>query len=127
MENLKIGKIVKTKKGDTCVIVDILKDEAIIFNITEMEPDKIKVKDIKEIIGEANCTTMEVDGNKVTIKNPEKEKTEEKKESDDNEESEEKDDNFAEMFGELVKLFGQAAISLGNVLIDIAKEDKDGE
>lgn len=122
MENLKIGKIVKTKKGDTCVIVDILDDEAIIFNITKMEPDKIKTKDIKEIIGEANCTTMEIDGKKVTIKG-----TEEKTESDDNEESEEKDNNFTEMFGELIKLFGQAAISLGNVLVDIGKEDKDGE
>jgi hypothetical protein len=126
MENLKIGKIVKTKKGDTCVIVDILDDEAIIFNITKMEPDKIKTKDIKEIIGEANCTTMEIDGKKVTIKGTE-EKEEEKTESDDNEESEEKDNNFTEMFGELIKLFGQAAISLGNVLVDIGKEDKDGE
>ena len=126
MKNLKIGKIVKTKKGDTCVIVDILDDEAIIFNITKMEPDKIKTKDIKEIIGEANCTTMEIDGKKVTIKGTE-EKEEEKTESDDNGESEEKDNNFTEMFGELIKLFGQAAISLGNVLVDIGKEDKDGE
>lgn len=128
MENLKIGKIVKTKKGDTCVVVDILDDEAIIFNITKMHPDKIKIKEIKEIIGEANCTTMVVDGKKVTVKKGCSEETEETEadsnENQDSDNFEEKEENdTTERFGEMVKAFGQAAIALGNILIDIATED----
>jgi ribosomal protein L14E/L6E/L27E len=127
MENLKIGKIVKTKKGDACVVVDILDDEAIIFNITKMHPDKIKIKEIKEIIGEANCTTMVVDGKKVTVKNHEEEKVEaDSNENQDSDNLEEKEENdTTERFGEMVKAFGQAAIALGNILVDIAKEEED--
>lgn len=127
MENLKIGKIVKTKKGDACVVVDILDDEAIIFNITKMHPDKIKIKEIKEIIGEANCTTMVVDGKKVTVKNHEEEKVEaDSNENQDSDNFEEKEENdTTERFGEMVKAFGQAAIALGNILVDIAKEEED--
>ena len=127
MENLKIGKIVKTKKGDACVVVDILDDEAIIFNITKMHPDKIKIKEIKEIIGEANCSTMVVDGKKVTVKNHEEEKVEaDSNENQDSDNLEEKEENdTTERFGEMVKAFGQAAIALGNILVDIAKEEED--
>lgn len=122
MENLKIGKIVKTKKGDACVVVDILDDEAIIFNITKMHPDKIKNKEIKEIIGEANCTTMVVDGKKVTVKKGCSEETEEtEKETEESKE----DNDPAEVFGELIKLFGKAAIELGNILTKIAESDED--
>lgn len=125
MEKLKVGNIVKTKKGQTCVIVDILDDEAIIFNITKMHPDKIKIKEIKEIIGEANCTTMVVDGKKVTVKNHEEEKVEaDSNENQDSDNFEEKEENdTTERFGEMVKAFGQAAIALGNILVDIATED----
>lgn len=127
MEKLKVGNIVKTKKGQTCVIVDILDDEAIIFNITKMHPDKIKIKEIKEIIGEANCTTMVVDGKKVTVKNHEEEKTEaDSNENQDSDNFEEKEENdTTERFGEMIKAFGQAAIALGNILVDIAKEEED--
>ena len=124
MEKLKVGNIVKTKKGQTCVIVDILDDSAIIFNLTKMEPDKIKIKEVKEIIGEANCTTMVVNGKKVMEKDTEVE-TEENKRTEtietDNEE------NVVE-FAEAIKAFGQAAITLGNILIDLEiEEEKDGE
>ena len=129
MKDLRVGKIVKTKKGHTCVVVDILDDEAIIFNITKMCPDKIKIKDIKEIIGEADHTSMVIDGKKITIDNDDDEKEEtdssENQNSDDLDKEEENDST--QRFGEMIKAFGQAAISLGNILVDIAKEDEDGE
>ena len=124
MEKLKVGNIVKTKKGQTCVIVDILDDSAIIFNLTKMEPDKIKIKEIKEIIGEANCTTMVVNGKKVMEKDTEVE-TEENKRTETIETD--NDENVVE-FAEAIKAFGQAAITLGNILIDLEiEEEKDGE
>lgn len=124
MEKLKVGNIVKTKKGQTCVIVDILDDSAIIFNLTKMEPDKIKIKEVKEIIGEANCTTMVVNGKKVMEKDTEVE-TEENKRTETIETD--NDENVVE-FAEAIKAFGQAAITLGNILIDLEiEEEKDGE
>lgn len=124
MEKLKVGNIVKTKKGQTCVIVDILDDSAIIFNLTKMEPDKIKIKEVKEIIGEANCTTMVVNGKKVVEKDTEVE-TEENKRTETIETD--NDENVVE-FAEAIKAFGQAAITLGNILIDLEiEEEKDGE
>ena len=126
MEKLKVGNIVKTKKGQTCVIVDILDDSAIIFNLTKMEPDKIKIKEIKEIIGEANCTTMVVNGKKVMEKDIEVETDEVEEIEKEQEQEESKEDNDpAEVFGELIKLFGKAAIELGNILTKIAESDED--
>ena len=124
MEKLKVGNIVKTKKGQTCVIVDILDDSVIIFNLTKMEPDKIKIKEIKEIIGEANCTTMVVNGKKVMEKDIEVEAEEVEEIEKEPEESKE-DDDPAEVFGELIKLFGKAAIELGNILTKIVESDED--
>lgn len=124
MEKLKVGNIVKTKKGQTCVIVDILDDSAIIFNLTKMEPDKIKIKEIKEIIGEANCTTMVVNGKKVMEKDIEVEAEEIEEIEKEPEESKE-DNDSAEVFGELIKLFGKAAIELGNILTKIVESDED--
>lgn len=124
MEKLKVGNIVKTKKGQTCVIVDILDDSAIIFNLTKMEPDKIKIKEVKEIIGEANCTTMVVNGKKVMEKDTEVETEENKK----TETIEIDNDEIVVEFAEAIKAFGQAAIALGNILIDLEiEEEKDGE
>lgn len=124
MEKLKVGNIVKTKKGQTCVIVDILDDLAIIFNLTKMEPDKIKIKEVKEIIGEANCTTMVVNGKKVMEKDTEVETEENKK----TETIEIDNDEIVVEFAEAIKAFGQAAITLGNILIDLEiEEEKDGE
>lgn len=124
MEKLKVGNIVKTKKGQTCVIVDILDDSVIIFNLTKMEPDKIKIKEVKEIIGEANCTTMVVNGKKVMEKDTEVETEENKK----TETIEIDNDEIVVEFAEAIKAFGQAAITLGNILIDLEiEEEKDGE
>lgn len=126
MEKLKVGNIVKTKKGQTCVIVDILDDSAIIFNLTKMEPDKIKIKEVKEIIGEANCTTMVVNGKKVMEKDIEVETDEVEEIEKEQEQEESKEDNDpAEVFGELIKLFGKAAIELGNILTKIVESDED--
>lgn len=127
MKKYKIGNIVKIKNGDKCVIVDIIDDEAMVFNISKLELDKIKLNSIEKIVGEANCTTMVVDGKNVTVKKgcseePEEE-TEETEELEETEESE-KDNDPSELFGELIKLFGKAAIEIGNILTEVAEEGK---
>lgn len=130
MKKYKIGNIVKIKNGDKCVIVDIIDDEAMVFNISKLEPDKIKLNSIEKIVGEANCTTMVVDGKNVTVKKgcseepeEETEETEETEELEETEESE-KDNDPSELFGELIKLFGKAAIEIGNILTEVAEEGK---
>lgn len=128
MKKYEIGNIVKTKKGDNCVIVDIIDDKAIIFNITKMKPDTIDIKEIKDVVGTANCTTMIIDGKKVRVKK--EEETEEKEinevESEtEKEKVETEDDDIEEKFGEMLKIFGKAAIELGNIFIKIAEGNAD--
>jgi uncharacterized protein YkvS len=130
MKKYEIGNIVKTKKGDNCVIVDIIDDDAIIFNITKMRPDTINIKEIKEVIGKANCTTMVIDGKEVRVKTDEETKENETKnetneEDNKNETNESENDDIEEIFGEMVKIFGKAAIELGNIFIKIAEGNAD--
>ena len=49
MKKYEIGNIVKTKEGNKCVILDFIDDEVIVFNLSELHPDKIKMDDIVEI------------------------------------------------------------------------------
>lgn len=130
MKKLSMGKIVKLKNDNTCVVVDVLGQEAIVFNITKMRPDKIKIKDIKDIVGEANCTTMVVEEKEKETKTKEKI---ENKHTDSNQDKESEDlkdkevnDGLKEC-GELIKLFGEAAMLLGGIFMDAAKEDKNGK
>ena len=60
MEKYKTGDVVKTKKGNKAIIVEIGKDhkEALIFDLTEMHPGKIKIADIKEKIDDPNCKVV---------------------------------------------------------------------
>jgi len=48
MKKYEIGNIVKTKEGDTCVIVDILDKEAMVFNMTKLRPETIQINTIKQ-------------------------------------------------------------------------------
>lgn len=60
MEKYKNGDLVKTNKRDKVVILDISKNEnkALIFNLSQMHPDIIKIKDIKEKIDDSNCKVI---------------------------------------------------------------------
>ena len=121
MKKYKSGDIIKTKKGDKCIILDIADDEAMIFNLSKVEPDTIKLNEIEKVVGKANHTTMIVNGKKVKSDNDE-----EKEETTYvDEKTDEEDDDIEKKFGELIKLFGQAAISLGNIFVKMAQEDED--
>lgn len=122
MKKYKSGDIVKTKNGDKCIIVDIMDDDAMIFNLSKMEPDTIKINEIEKTVGKANCTTMIVNGKKVKS-----EDEEEKTEYVDEKEKEKDDDDINERFGELIKIFGQAAIALGNIFVKMSQEDENEE
>lgn len=58
MEKYKAGDIIRVKKGDKSVIIDIQNDEALIFNITRRHPEKIKLSEIKEKINDPNCNVV---------------------------------------------------------------------
>jgi len=127
MKKYQIGNIIKTKKGDKCIIIDIEEKEAFVFNLTEMEPEKIKLTDIKGKVGDANCTTVVIDGKKQVRKQNEEEAIEvedEEKNETETEETSEEDNNLAETFGELMKLFGKAATELGNIFSNSADSDE---
>lgn len=136
MKKFQIGNIVKNKKGDNCIILDIKGDRALIFNLDEMEPQGIELTDISKKVGDANCTTTVIDGKKIVRKKDEKEAKEieddtmDEKSDDDNEEKTEKEEpkeieNAADAFGELMKLFGKAAIEIGNIIVNTAESDVD--
>lgn len=127
MKKYQIGNIIKTKKGDKCIIVDMEEKEAFVFNLSEMEPEKIKITDIKEKVGDANCTTIVINGKKQVRNQNEEEATEVDEEEIIEEEIEtsEEDNDPTEAFGELMKLFGKAATELGNIFTKIAESDED--
>jgi len=131
MKKYQIGNIIKTKKGDKCIIVDIEEKEAFVFNLSEMEPEKIKITDIKGKVGDANCTTVVINGKKqVRNQNEEEAKViddDEEIVEDENEETSEEDNDPTEAFGELMKLFGKAATELGNIFTKIADGEQDGK
>ena len=126
MKKYQIGNIIKTKKGDKCIIVDMEEKEAFVFNFSEMEPEKIKITDIKEKVGDANCTTIVINGKKQVRNQNEEEATEVDEEEIIEEEIEtsEEDNDPTEAFGELMKLFGKAATELGNIFTKIAESDE---
>lgn len=128
MKKIQIGNIIKTKAGDKCIVVDIHDNEAVVFNLCEMEPQTIKISDIKGKIGDANCTTTIINGKK-TVRNKDEEEATEVTENENTEntetESEEIERNPAELLGELVKLFGKAAIEVGNIITELAESDED--
>ena len=125
MKKYQIGNIIKTKKGDKCIIVDMEEKEAFVFNLSEMEPEKIKITDIKEKVGDANYTTVVINGKKQVRNQNEEEATEVDEEEIIEEEIEtsEEDNDPTEAFGELMKLFGKAATELGNIFTKIAESD----
>lgn len=127
MKKYQIGNIIKTKKGDKCIIVDMEEKEAFVFNLSEMEPEKIKITDIKEKVGDANYTTVVINGKKQVRNQNEEEATEVDEEEIIEEEIEtsEEDNDPTEAFGELMKLFGKAATELGNIFTKIAESDED--
>lgn len=126
MKKYQIGNIIKTKKGDKCIIVDMEEKEALVFNLSEMEPEKIKINDIKGKVGDANCTTVVINGKKQVRNQNEEEATEVDDEEiiEESEEISEKDNDSTEAFGELMKLFGKAATELGNIFTQIAESDE---
>lgn len=79
METYKMGDLIKTKRGDKAVIIDILEDneKAIVFNLSKMHPDKINIKDIKEKVVDPDCKIVI---EKVQIKNDEDSETDTKEE-----------------------------------------------
>lgn len=133
MKKYQIGNIIKTKKGDKCIIVDMEEKEAFVFNLSEMEPEKIKITDIKGKVGDANCTTVVINGKKQVRKQNEEEAKvvddEEiiEEETEEIEETSEEDNDPTEAFGELMKLFGKAATELGNIFTKIADGEQDGK
>jgi hypothetical protein len=112
MKKYEIGNIVKTKEGNKCVILDFIDDEVIVFNLSELHPDKIKMDDIVEKIKEAKGTTIIIDKN-----NNDSDNTKEN--------TEETEDNIENKFAELLKVFGKAAIELGEIFVKIAESDED--
>ena len=112
MKKYEIGNIVKTKEGNKCVILDFIDDEVIVFNLSELHPDKIKMDDIVEKIKEAKGTTIIIDKN-----NNDSDNTKEN--------TEETEDNIEKKFAELLKVFGKAAIELGEIFVKIAESDED--
>lgn len=141
MKKFQIGNIVKNKKGDNCIILDIKGDRALIFNLDEMEPQGIELTDISKKVGDANCTTTVIDGKKIVRKKDEKESKEieddsmDEKTDDENKEKTEKEktekeetkeiENISDAFGELMKLFGKAAIEIGNILVNATEAESD--
>lgn len=112
MKKYEIGNIVKTKEGNKCVILDFIDDEVIVFNLSELHPDKIKMDDIVEKIKEAKGTTIIIDKN-----NNDSDNTKEN--------TEETEDNIENKFAKLLKVFGKAAIELGEIFVKIAESDED--
>jgi len=112
MEKYEIGDIIKTKAGDKCIIVDIEKNKAMVFNMSKMHPDKIKLNEIEEKMDEPNCTTVVINGKKV---------------KDTNENNTEKEDEIeidgTDKLIELLRMFGKAASELGRVLEEITEEE----
>lgn len=124
MKKYEIGNIVKTKEGDTCVIVDILDKEAMVFNMTKLRPETIQINTIKQKTGEADCTTMVINGKKITKKEEINEDNEQENENEDKDkDKEEYDEDMTRKFAELLKTFGKAAIEVGNIFEKIAEED----
>ena len=112
MKKYEIGNIVKTKEGSKCIILDFIDDEVLVFNLSELHPDKIKMDDIVEKIKEAKGTTIIIDKN-----NNDSDNTKEN--------TEETEDNIEKKFAELLKVFGKAAIELGEIFVKIAESDED--
>ncbi len=112
MKKYEIGNIVKTKEGNKCVILDFIDDEVIVFNLSELHPDKIKMDDIVEKIKEAKGTTIIIDKNN----NSDSDSTEK--------ESEETEEDIEKKFAELLKIFGKAAMELGEIFVKIAESDE---
>ncbi|MDO4391523.1 MAG: hypothetical protein Q4C11_00255 [Clostridium sp.] len=130
MKKYQIGNVVETKDGDKCIVVDIKDKEAVVFSLSIMEPETIKLSEIKEKIADANYTTVIVNGKKTVRKQDEEEFKEEKDETieiEENEESSKECNDPAEMFGELVKLFGKAAIEIGNIITKVAESDDEDD
>ena len=111
MKKYEIGNIVKTKEGSKCIIIDFIDNEVIVFNLSELHPDKIKMDDIVEKIKEGKGTTIIIDK-----KNNDSENTKES--------TEETEDDIEKKFAELLKVFGKAAIELGEIFIKIAESDE---
>lgn len=113
MKKYEIGNIVKTKEGSKCIILDFIDDEVLVFNLSELHPDKIKMDDIVEKIKEAKGTTIIIDKNN----NSDSDSTEK--------ESEETEEDIEKKFAELLKIFGKAAMELGEIFVKIAESDED--
>lgn len=111
MKKYEIGNIVKTKEGSKCIIIDFIDDEVLVFNLSELHPDKIKMEDIVEKIKEAKGTTIIIDKN-----NNDSDNTKQN--------TEETEDDIEKKFAELLKVFGKAAIELGEIFVKIAESDE---
>lgn len=126
MKKYQVGNIIKTKEGDKGIILDIKDKEMLIFNFSIMEPERFKISDIKEKVGDADNTTIIVNGKKTERKKDEDEAQEvENNETIEKEDEEETENDPAETFGELIKLFGKAAIEVGNILTRMVESDED--
>jgi len=83
-----------------------------VFNMSKMHPDKIKLNEIEEKMDEPNCTTVVINGKKV---------------KDTNENNTEKEDEIeidgTDKLIELLRMFGKAASELGRVLEEITEEE----
>jgi len=77
--------------------------EALVFNLDKIKVQNIPLNIIKDKVGEANCTTMIIDGKEV-------------------EEKEETNKETIKNIAELLKTFGQTAIECGNLCNKLVEE-----
>ena len=84
MKKYKMGDMIKTRKGDEAVILELKDDgeKAIIFNLSKMRPMKIDTDDIKEIVNNPKCNVVV---ERIDINKTNKEHEEDADEIDDDE------------------------------------------
>ena len=115
MEKYKMGDMIKTKKGDRAIIVDIIEDDekAIIFNLSKMHPGKIKIEDIKEKVNDPNCKVIveRIGINKNT-----------KNESEDDEEIDEDEETIETLIEELEEEKEKHQETKDELIITLKKE-----
>ena len=124
MQKFEQGNVVKTKDGDKAVIIENQGNKTVVFNITQTKPDVIDTEDITEVIDDPTCkVTVEKNTIKVCNNVKKDEKICNEMQNDAKECNDEDDEDLCEEFGEILKTFGEAAISLGNIFLKMAKEE----
>ena len=122
MQEFEQGNVVKTKDGDKAVIIENQGNKTLIFNITQTKPDVIDTEDIKEVIDDPSCKVT-VEKNTIQVCNKVKKDEKICNEMKNNEtECNDDEEDLCKEFGGILKTFGDAAISLGNIFIKMSAE-----